>query len=426
MPDTPDRHGYRNFAALMGDFVLFSAGLAFYDPFVVVPAFVKTFAGSELLVGTLSALRVLMITLPQIWAASVLVARPRKKPLLVWSSIGGRLPVLFLALATLLWADRSPWLVVGVLSAAVVLFFVSEGLNSISWPAIVGKAIPAAVRGRFFGFGQLFSSLGALGAGLVVRTVLGQEGSPASARWATLFVCAFAGFILSVLCMLFIYEEAEEKVPLRIDVVRSLQAMIGYLRADGRLRRVVILQLILGTAAATFPFFVIRAREVVPGGDQMIGLFLVMQNLGGVAAALICGQLIDRVGSWSAIRAGTAVQVVSLLTVTLVGWGLVPPILYLAAFFLLGFVSGSSWWSFSAYLLDMATDERRPIYLATSGILTSPTFVSSILVGGLFEVTAPEAVFLTALLLSVTAAGLAWSLRKAGAQVSVPEAAARA
>jgi MFS family permease len=325
----------------MGDFVLFSAGLAFYDPFVVVPAFVKTFAGSELLVGMLSALRVLMITLPQIWAASVLVARPRKKPLLVWSSIGGRLPVLFLALATLLWADRSPWLVVGVLSAAVVLFFISEGLNSISWPAIVGKAIPTAVRGRFFGFGQLFSSLGALGAGLAVRTVLGQEGSPASARWATLFVCAFAGFILSVACMLFIYEEAEEKAPVRIDVVRSLQAMIGYLRADGRLRRDI--SLFCDTCARS--------------------LFLVMQNLGGVAAALVCGQLIDRVGSWSAIRTGTAVQVASLLTVTLVGWGLVPPILYLAAFFLLGFVSGSSWWSFSAYLLDMANDERRPIYL---------------------------------------------------------------
>ena len=85
---------WRNLLALIGDFVLFSIGFAFYDPFVVVPAFVQEFTGSELMVGVLSALRVLMITLPQMWAASVLVARPLKKPLLVWSSIGGRLPVL--------------------------------------------------------------------------------------------------------------------------------------------------------------------------------------------------------------------------------------------------------------------------------------------------------------------------------------------
>ena len=60
----------RNVLALVGDFFFFSVGFAFYDPLVVVPSFVNEFTGSELLVGVLAALRVLFITVPQIWAAS--------------------------------------------------------------------------------------------------------------------------------------------------------------------------------------------------------------------------------------------------------------------------------------------------------------------------------------------------------------------
>lgn len=347
-----DRSVWRNLFALTGDFFLFSIGLAFYDPIVVVPAFVKEFTGSDLMVGVLSALRVLMITVPQVWAASVLVARPRKMPLLVWSSVGGRLPVLFLAFATLFWADRFPWLVMAILGGSVALFFVSEGLNSISWPALVGKVIPAHVRGRFFGSGQFLSSLGALGAGYVVRLILADGGSSEPARWALLFGCSFAGLMLSVWSMLYIREQAEARPSSRIEIRWSLTAMAGYLRADGWLRLMVAAQFLLGTAAATFPFFVLFAREIIPGGTQMIGVFLVMQNLGGVAAALICGQLIDRVGSWASIRLVALAQVVALLAVLLASVG-VPQIFVLGAFLMLGFVGGSSWWSFNAYLLDI-------------------------------------------------------------------------
>jgi MFS family permease len=420
--DTQKHRVRRNFAALAGDFVLFSIGFAFYDPFVVVPAFVKEFTGSELMVGVLSALRTLMITLPQVWAASVLVARPQKKPLLIWSSVGGRLPVLLLAVVTLIWAADAPWFVAGVLAFSVVVFYVSEGLNSISWPALMGKVIPGDVRGRFLGFSQLLSSLGALGAGYVVRLILSDGGSSDPGRWAMLFACSFVGLMLSVLSMSFVREEAEVPATTHVAVGRSIQMMFGYLRANGWLRRVVAAQFLLGTAGAAFPFFVVHACEVVPGGEQAIGLFLIMQNLGGVAAALICGQLIDHVGSWASIRLVTVMQVAALLAASLASWG-IPQALYLGAFFLLAFAGSSSWWSFSAYLLDMAADEQRPIYLAASGVLTSPTFLGSIVVGGLLEVMAFEVVFVAALVLSCVGLALAWTIPQARVSAAVHEGA---
>jgi hypothetical protein len=262
----------RNLAALTGDFVLFSIGFAFFDPLVVVPAFVQAFTGSELMVGLLAALRVLTITLPQLWAASFLVARPYKRPLLILSSLGGRLPILVLAIATALWAGRAPWAVVAVLGLTVAAFFTSEGVNGISWPALVGKAIPAEIRGRFFGFGQLFSSLGALGAGYGVRLLLDRGAASDPGRWSALFGCAFVGVMLSVVSMLFIREEPDRTLAPRVDLGRSLRAMAGFVRGQSWLRRLVVAQIVLGVAAATFSFFVVRARELVPGGDRTIGL----------------------------------------------------------------------------------------------------------------------------------------------------------
>jgi MFS family permease len=409
----------RNVAALIGDFLLFSIGLAFYDPIVVVPAFVETFTGSEFLVGVLAAVRVLMMTLPQVWAASVLVARPTKKPLLVWSSIGGRVPILFLAGSTLLWAGEAPWAVVGVLGWSVAFFFVSEGLNSISWPALVGKVVPEGVRGRFFGAGQLLSSLGALGAGAVVRLLLAGDGAADPARWAALFGCSFVGMMLSVASMSFVREEPADQAASRVSVGRSMRAMAGFLREERWLRQVVAAQILLGTAAATAPFFVIRAQEIVPGGAGRIGLYLIVQQVGGVAAALICGQLIDRVGSWASIRLVAGVQVGALLAATGAAW-VAPGALYVAAFTLLGFVGASSWWSFSAYLLDQASEAERPIYLATTGILTSPTFLASLAMGALFERVVPEWVLGGAVALSAAGLALAWSIPKgAGVMGSV-------
>jgi MFS family permease len=285
-------------------------------------------------------------------------------------------------------------------------------LNSVTWPALVGKVIPDQIRGRFLGLGQALSSLAAIGAGYAVRAVLGQAGWSEPQRWAVLYGCGLVGLMLSVGSMFYIREEAQAVASPQVDVVASVRAMVGFLRTTPWLRRFVATQMVLATAAATFSFFVVRVRALVPGGsgDQLLGLLLIVQNLGGVAAALICGQLIDRVGSWLAIRVVACVQIAALATAILGGFVGAPRAFYLVAFLLLGFVGGSSWWSLSAYLLDMATDERRPIYLAASGVLNSPTFLASVVVGALFGFVAAEIVFAAALVLSVVAAGLAWSL----------------
>lgn len=404
-------HVRHNIAALAGDFITFSIGFAFWDPTIVIPAFVQELTGSTVAVGLMTAVRVLVLTLPQVWAASFLLGRPRKKPLLVWACIGGRLPILALVVATLLWGKSAVWAVGLVLAVSFAAFYASEGLNSISWPDLVGKVVPQKIRGRFLGYGQLLSSLGALGSGYLVHLVLGANGLNFPLNWAALFACAFVGMMLSLLAIVLVKEEPDVSIPYQaVNLRRDMAAILQCVKDDGRLRRLIVVQLLLGLAGATFPFFIVRARQGITGSVELIGLFLVMQNLGGMGAALILGNLIDHVGSWLAIRLITALQVLCLLVVTVGGvlglfWAA-----YLLAFALLGFVTGGSWWSYTSYILDIATEKQRPLYLAATGVLQSLNALSAALVGVLLGVFVAEGIFGVAVLISMAGAILAWTL----------------
>ncbi len=413
-------HVRRNLFSLTGDFVSFSIGFAFFDPLVIVPAFARALNGPEMVIGALAAVRVIMVTLPQVWAASMLAASPRKKPLLAWSSLGGRLPVLLLAFATLYGARQHPALVLAMLGLTVLLFFTSEGLNSISWPDMVGKVLPPTIRGRFLGVGQLLSSGGALLAGYAMRHILAADALVFPDSWALIFACAFVGLIGSLGFILLIRESPSDKPAAPVDVRKHVGLLFHYLRQDERLRRVVAVQVLLYTASATFPFFVIRAQDLVPDISAMLGGFVIVQNLGGMTAALACGYLVDRIGSWAAVRVGAAAECVALGLVALAPLMPQPQIIYLAAFFPLGLFTGSSWWVFTSYLMDIADEERRPGYLAASGILTSPVFVASLIVGAVFSSMTAEIVFGVALVFALLALGLSFTLARMRAGRPLP------
>ena len=132
----------------------------------------------------------------------------------------------------------------------------------------------------------------------------------------------------------------------------------------------------------------------------MMGTFLTIQSIGSMVAASLAGIVIDRIGCWAATRMVALAVVLTFVIVTLAG--LLPPPLVLdgAAFFLMGFVNGTSWWSFNACILDMAPEDLRPVYLATNGVFSSLVALSPVAAGALFNLWTPEWLF-------VAAAGLA-------------------
>ena len=144
----------------------------------------------------------------------------------------------------------------------------------------------------------------------------------------------------------------------------------------------------------------------------MLGVYLIMQNLGGAVGASLCGYLVDRVGSWAAIRLGAVIHGIAFLAVLLASWLGLPQPLFLLAFFALGFIGGSSWWGFTSDPLDLATPEQRPTYLATSSIISSPTVITSIAAGLLYRGLGPPNGSLPGPGMAIIAMNLAWRLAR--------------
>jgi len=154
--------------------ILFQAGMAFSEPLSVLPVFLSHFTRSRTMIGVLSTLMNAGGVLPQLFVARKLQSRPRKKPVLVAA----------------IWTRAAAWGILGVLAyfcvsctPAVVLvaligmlfvFSFAGGVANIPFMDIWGKALPATLRGRFFGHRQLWGGLMAVGAGYVVKRMLGN------------------------------------------------------------------------------------------------------------------------------------------------------------------------------------------------------------------------------------------------------------
>ncbi len=135
---------------------------------------------------------------------------------------------------------------------------------------------------------------GAALAGTFVNRILDLQSVERSGRWALLFSIGFVWLMISVASMVFVHEEPAPQVSDKPDVRESLRKVWLYLREDRWLRRVILVQLVISTPAATFAFFVVRARQIIPDAATMIGTFVILQSIGSAAAALVGGVLIDR------------------------------------------------------------------------------------------------------------------------------------
>ena len=164
-----------NFAMGLIHGILFQTGMAFSAPMSVLPLFLSHFTGSLTMIGVFSALMNAGGVLPQLFVANKLESKPRKKPVLVVA----------------IWVRAAAWAILGLLAyfcamynaliilvALLVLLFTfsfAGGVAVIPFTDIWGKALPATLRGRFFGHRQLWGGLMAVGAGYVVKRIWGTQ-----------------------------------------------------------------------------------------------------------------------------------------------------------------------------------------------------------------------------------------------------------
>ncbi|MBC7241316.1 MAG: hypothetical protein H5T60_02580, partial [Anaerolineae bacterium] len=81
----------RNMILLVGNYITFGMGLAFFSSNTVMPVFLRYLTASNPLIGLITSLQTVGWTTIQLVAARWIHNKPRRKPYLVYFSLGAPL-----------------------------------------------------------------------------------------------------------------------------------------------------------------------------------------------------------------------------------------------------------------------------------------------------------------------------------------------
>jgi MFS family permease len=412
-PSAPS-HFKRNFILGILNGTLINFGLAFVDPFTVIPVFITRAGGSNILVGLAAAFYGAGWFLPQVFVARYAQSRWRVLDIyrittlfrvLAWGCV---IAVVFLV--DVARTQLFVWLVILFLFANTL----GAGVAGVPFLEVTSKTIPPERRGAFFGFRRLSGGVLGILAGLVVAAVLGVE---ATASWADGRVWEFTnricdtlgwthrpfpynygilialGALLSAVGMI-LFGLIHEP---RAAVKHKLQPLSEHIRAGFRLLRdhpnyqlFLAVRICWQLTAMSFPFYAVYAYSVLNFSEASVGVFVSLWVGSGVVSNYVWGKLADVRGN----------RIVLVLTALI---ALVPPLIVLAliqnggvaeegtngwffwlmclTFVINGFARSGRFISNMMYLLEDAPEDFRPLYVGFMNSLSFPFMLSPALGG---------------------------------------------
>jgi MFS family permease len=393
---TPD---YRwNYTVMLVGHALFGVAFTFVNPDSVLPAFVGQLTASAPLIGLAGSTFRGGWMLPQLAIARLINHKPRKKPYLL-IGMSGRLT--FWVVALMLWIGlaRYPVAMLALSFACFTLFAILDGASGLAWFDILAGVIPPRQRGRLLGIAQAASGQVGIGGGRLISLILDRRPFPTS--YAMIFT--LASVLLGAAAIpLFLIREPPPQASNPAAKEEGAGNWLRPLFAHAAFRRLMICRLLVGMIVLATPFYVKHAGEVLGLPESVVGDFVIAQTIAGVIASLVLGTVCERWGSHVVIRIAVAAATLGplfALVAHLVGGAWLTqayPFVYVT----LGVINSAWIMGFFNYLLEIAPEDMRPVYVGLSNTVIGSMALVPILGGWLLEATSYIVLFgLTTVLL---------------------------
>lgn len=360
--------------------IFFNGGMAFSNPTTILSVFLNIFTHSKIIVGLFSSVMNSGNILPQLFVANRLESKIYKKPVLVMAITIRALCWGLLGLITYFSGRSHPLIIITSLFFLLTLFSFMGGVASVPFTDIWGKAVPSTLRGRFFGYRQLFGGLLAIGAGFIVKYILGNKNLIFPDNYAFLFLFSFIFISISYLALGSVKEPVEEVYKNKLTFKDFLKKAFGILKSNRNYRTFLIIQILIGANGLILPFYVLYARNIIGVEEKMIGMYVSAQMLGSTLSNILWAYLSDYVGNKKVIQINAFISLLIPAVALLINRQLQG--LFLLLFTLIGFSMAGGAIGYTNFLLDTALPKDRPTYISLNGTITVPVILFP-LIGGI-------------------------------------------
>ncbi|MEA2022218.1 MAG: MFS transporter [Candidatus Caldatribacteriota bacterium] len=373
-----------NFAMGLIHGILYLGGEAFYNPDTVLPIFLDHFSKSKMLIGLSSTLigRLggIMSVFPQLLVANRIENKTHKKPLLKFAITVRALSWGLLAFTTYIFNNTYPNLTILFLFITLILHTFMGGVAAIPFYDIWGKSLPSNLRGRFFGYRQLWGGILAIGSGLIVKNILGNNAMKFPYNFALLFFLAFIFFSISYIALGSVKEPTEKVYKKQLPFKDFLKKAFLIIKKNSDYKKFIMVEILAGAGGLALPFYILYLKDILGIKLGTVGILLSAQMLGSVLSNVLWAHLSDFVGNKKVIQistfAGLMVPIVALMT------QFKNELIYILLFATIGFFIAGRTIGKTNYLLDIAPSKDRPIYISLTGTLLFPVSLFP-LIGGL-------------------------------------------
>jgi MFS family permease len=411
------REGRRNFVLCALNGALFQFAQALIDPSLVLTTwFVGRLTSSNLLLALVVPLGPAGWLLPQLFFSARIQRMQRKMP--VYTISAAIRVVAWSSVAAIVWLVDDPVLLLVGFFTLYTVAQLASGPAGLAFFDIVAKTVPARRRGSLFAARLFVGGILALGASWIINRVLGHPALPPPHDVAFLLTLFIVLLIPAFALFIAVREPPgaaeSESVMLREQLRRAGQL----LRRDPVYRRYTAAWLLLSLTGVVLPFYSVYAKDALGAAAGMAGVYAAASTGAKLLSNLVFGWISDRRGNQLVMRllaagkAGTA-----FLALALVGFvsiskpqGAWLPYLALPLFFLDGGLFPAGILSGSNFVIELAPENERAMYIGLSNTLNGTVTLLSVLGGLLVDLLGFAGLFATGLMLCLAAYVLATGL----------------
>ena len=383
---------------------MFMIGLAFMSSATVLPAFAASLGASTVLIGAIPAVMTVGWFLPPLFAAAHTERLTQKLPFVLRWTGWERVPFLVLALVAFFLADRMPGLSMSLVLAMLLVMTAVGGLLMPAWTDLVARALPARLRGRFFGLASLAGTAGGLVGSAFTSWALGAL--PSSTAYGMCFLAATVFVGLSWIALIYVREPPATAVPPRVDFWTHLGSVPALLRRDVNFSRYLGARVLTFGSVIGSGFFTVYALRVLRAPEADVGLFTALMLGGQMVGQIALGWIADRAGHRLvlviAACTATIMNVVALAAGSVNGFSMV--------FALNGLFNAAIQVSALSVLLEFApTPQQNPTYVGIERTFLAPFGFGLPLLGGvLIDMAGYAFVFWLSAVFSLASAAVLW------------------